>query len=361
MKTKIIYISGNELFDMREIRNAFEEVRQTLGLDKNTILFGVPVDNDDALVQPTEQAKDVVMQVTEPIKEDESKATAGTYEFIKPAIPEEPVIQDIPQTKKVRKSQKKKEEIVIAEPEVEIATETAQAEPVVQEEEVATVIPIISVLSVNDNEPATTEAVEESQIIEETEEIEEIAPVIEIKEENVISVDTIVEADVPDVVQDENDVAQRVSIDEVGVENYQVAEEIPMEKTLEHLLESMAPLGEDIEDKTETNDTGNDEPTYPDDDPEPDFDAVDMIDSTLDTDATLEQLANEFAQAQSQIQETPKTTTQGKIAKLKDILPFKKKREEPSIMGDLFGWAGIAANDDDVSIPGFFTSAVGKK
>lgn len=358
MKTKIIYISGNELFDMREIRNAFEEVRQTLGLDKNTILFGVPVDNDDALAQPAEQARDAVMQVTEPTKKDESKATAGTYEFIKPAIPEEPVIQDIPQTKKVRKSQKKKEEIVIAEPEVEIATETAQAEPVVQEEEVATVIPIISVLSVNDNESATTEAVEESQIIEEA---EEIAPVIEIKEENVISVDTIVEADVPDVVQDENDVAQRVSIDEVGVENYQVAEEIPMEKTLEHLLESMAPLGEDIEEKTETNDTDDDEPTYPDDDPEPDFDAVDMIDSTLDTDATLEQLANEFAQAQSQIQETPKTTTQGKIAKLKDILPFKKKHEEPGLMGDLFGWAGIAANDDDVSIPGFFTSAVGKK
>ena len=356
MKTKIIYISGNELFDMREIRNAFEEVRQTLGLDKNTILFGVPVDNDNALAQPTEQAKDAVMQVTEPIKKDEINTTADTYEIIKPAIPEEPVIQDIPQTKKVRKSQKKKEEIVIAEPEVEIATES-----VVQEEEVATVIPIISVLSVNDNEPATTEAVEESQIIEETEEIKEIAPVIEIKEENVISVDTIVEADVPDVVQDENDVAQRVSIDEVGVENYQVAEEIPMEKTLEHLLESMAPLGEDIEAKVETNDTDDDDPTYPDDDPEPDFDAVDMIDSTLDTDATLEQLANEFAQAQSQIQETPKTTTQGKIAKLKDILPFKKKREEPSIMGDLFGWAGIAANDDDVSIPGFFTSAVGKK
>ena len=273
MKTKIIYISGNELFDMREIRNAFEEVRQTLGLDKNTILFGVPVDNDNALAQPTEQAKDAVMQVTEPIKKDEINTTADTYEIIKPAIPEEPVIQDIPQTKKVRKSQKKKEEIVIAEPEVEIATET-----VVQEEEVATVIPIISVLSVNDNEPATTEAVEESQIIEETEEIKEIAPVIEIKEENVISVDTIVEADVPDVVQDENDVAQRVSIDEVGVENYQVAEEIPMEKTLEHLLESMAPLGEDIEDKVETNDTDDDDPTYPDDDPEPDFDAVDMID-----------------------------------------------------------------------------------
>ena len=48
MKTKIIYISGNEVFDMNDIRAAFEEVRNTLGLDKNTILFGVPVDSDSA-------------------------------------------------------------------------------------------------------------------------------------------------------------------------------------------------------------------------------------------------------------------------------------------------------------------------
>ena len=48
MKTKIIYISGNEVFDMADIRAAFEEVRSTLGLARDTILFGVPVDSDDA-------------------------------------------------------------------------------------------------------------------------------------------------------------------------------------------------------------------------------------------------------------------------------------------------------------------------
>ena len=37
MKTKIIYISGNETFEMTQIRAAFEEVRETLGLDKDTI------------------------------------------------------------------------------------------------------------------------------------------------------------------------------------------------------------------------------------------------------------------------------------------------------------------------------------
>jgi hypothetical protein len=35
----------------------------------------------------------------------------------------------------------------------------------------------------------------------------------------------------------------------------------------------------------------------------------------------------------------------------------KAKREDNSLMGDLFGWAGIAANDEDFSIPGFFTPA----
>ena len=54
MKTKIIYISGNELFEMAQIRAAFDEVRNTLGLDQDTILFGVPVDSDDAIATATE-------------------------------------------------------------------------------------------------------------------------------------------------------------------------------------------------------------------------------------------------------------------------------------------------------------------
>ena len=63
MKTKIIYISGNEVFDMADIRAAFEEVRMALNLDKTTVLFGVPVDEDDALAnQESTVAKD-----TEPV------------------------------------------------------------------------------------------------------------------------------------------------------------------------------------------------------------------------------------------------------------------------------------------------------
>ena len=76
----------------------------------------------------------------------------------------------------------------------------------------------------------------------------------------------------------------------------------------------------------------------------------------------MEQLANEFAQSQNNIPEPKKAGTGGKIGKLKNILPFKKaKRDDNSLMGDLFGWAGIAANDEDFSIPGFFTSAGGQK
>ena len=57
-----------------------------------------------------------------------------------------------------------------------------------------------------------------------------------------------------------------------------------------------------------------------------------------------------------------KPETHGKIGKLKSILPFKKlKPQDNSLMGDLFGWAGIAANDEDFSIPGFFTPSASRK
>lgn len=49
MKKKIIYISGNEVFEMADIRAAFDEVRNALNLADDTVLFGVPVDADDAL------------------------------------------------------------------------------------------------------------------------------------------------------------------------------------------------------------------------------------------------------------------------------------------------------------------------
>ena len=110
------------------------------------------------------------------------------------------------------------------------------------------------------------------------------------------------------------------------------------EKTLEELLETMEPLREDVQPKN----------TEPD------------VDNQSDT--TLESLASEFVESQDNFLPQKKNTQRSKIGKLKNILPFKKlKREDPGIMGDLFGWAGIAANDEDFTIPGFFTGVASKK
>ena len=79
-------------------------------------------------------------------------------------------------------------------------------------------------------------------------------------------------------------------------------------------------------------------------------------------DATLEQLATEFIETQDKIAAESKSSTRSKIGKLRNILPFKQsKHKDNSGLGDLFGWAGMAANDEDFSVPGFFTSAAGKK
>ncbi|MCL1902662.1 MAG: hypothetical protein FWG18_03495, partial [Alphaproteobacteria bacterium] len=80
----------------------------------------------------------------------------------------------------------------------------------------------------------------------------------------------------------------------------------------------------------------------------------------IDLDATLSKLATEFAASQDEgapATRSPEGAKGGKIGKLKNILPFKKKeRSEGSVLGDLFGWAGVAANDDaaDFAIPEFF-------
>ena len=78
-------------------------------------------------------------------------------------------------------------------------------------------------------------------------------------------------------------------------------------------------------------------------------------------DATLEQLATEFIENQDKLASEAKSSTRSKIGKLRNILPFKQSKHKDNGLGDLFGWAGIAANDEDFSVPGFFTSAASKK
>jgi hypothetical protein len=117
------------------------------------------------------------------------------------------------------------------------------------------------------------------------------------------------------------------------------------EQTLEELLERMTPLREDVHLEQAEDEIVDEAPI-----------------SDSQDDATLENLASEFAKIQDTMPTTKKNPERGKISKLKNILPFKKiKRDDSGLMGDLFGWAGIAANDDDFSMPGFFAGVASKK
>ena len=82
-----------------------------------------------------------------------------------------------------------------------------------------------------------------------------------------------------------------------------------------------------------------------------------------DEDTTLSKLAAEFVAAHPASDSVRKGADddvgagKSKIGRLKNILPFKKKEKtESSVFGDLFGWAGVAANDDadGFAMPDFF-------
>ena len=308
MKTKIIYISGNELFDMADIRSAFEEVRSALSLGDDTILFGVPVDNDDAFIETDapQVTNESVVDVAEPIVD------------IAPA--KSPKVVPITRATTTKKVEKPVEE-PIEEPVTQIE-DVDLGEPIEQTQEPDTeipdsgqenndehVIPILSVLGSESKEPADIDT-------------EEPEPIVEKETTEITETETVTISDM-------------------------IADEIPTvepEKTLEELLESMTPLGEDSE-----------KPTTPTETPTPESTTDTNKKPDDDTDATLEKLATEFFENQDKIGTPEKTTSRGKIGKLKNILPFKKaKHDDSGLMGDLFGWAGVAANDEDFTIPGFF-------
>ncbi len=321
MKTKIIYISGTEIFDMRDIRAAFEEVRTALNLDKTTVLFGVPVDAEDAgfatktpdlaveqeKIEPVEIAPEPVIETT--IVEEITEITPiqeTTDEKIESVAEEQPV--------KKRGRPRKEDKIeTVVEPVKETIDEPAEDSTDEQPEETKeTVVPILSVLSVKE-EDIVPDVVEE-----ETESDIEIIPEIN---------DEIVEP-----------------VDETETPENEIIEEDDAAK-LERLLSAMKPLEEDILEEQHIDDIAK----------EPDSES----DSSFD--ATLEQLASEFIENQDKIAAEAKQTSRSKIGKLRNILPFKQSKHKDSGLGDLFGWAGIAANDEDFSVPGFFTSAASKK
>ena len=369
MKTKIIYISGNEVFNMADIRAAFEEVRATLGLGTDTVMFGVPVDNDDALGNADTnvgvQDSTIIETVTESVAEPVTESDDAINENVAPVVLDKE-ISDIDNTlntateeiaitdeKPVRKSRRTK----ATSKKVAVATETPAAAELSQDvennnENSDKIIPILSVLAKKEHsvDAVATEqpadgATQENNAAVDTSVIDEpVASVV--TQVNVADIDIDAEFNANGDVDEHNDAIADMITDD--------APDAPVEKTLEQLLESMTPLREDIAE----------EPITPDADAtDTEWNMDDMPSAESDaTDATLEQLAAEFAENQDKIPSPQKTESHSKIGKLKNILPFKKaKRDDSGLMGDLFGWAGIAANDDDFAIPGFFTKAASKK
>ena len=327
MKTKIIYISGSEVFDMADIRAAFEEVRTALSLDKGTVLFGVPVDNDDAFAEvktaPVAEIHPTI--VPEPVVEPEPIAEPAKEEIIPVVIDSEPVEEEVVEKpKKTTRRTRAKVVPIVEEPVAEEVTK----EPADEEKPA---IPILSVLGAKSDLESMVAEPEPEPEAEEPAPIK-VAPI----EPEPAPVDNTASAD-----------TQHVSIsDMLADDSVPVAEH---EKTLEELLESMTPLGEDEkivhEPIASTETIVKSEPIQTSDD---------------DTDATLELLATEFAESADKIVAPTKNETRGKIGKLKNILPFKKaKRDDSGLMGDLFGWEGVA-NDEDFTIPGFFANATKK-
>ncbi len=364
MKTKIIYISGSEIFDMADIRAAFEEVRGALGLDSDTVLFGVPVDNDNAL-----GATDGAHAQPEPAV-DMDVDDAPVMEMVTPEIVPEPVIDidPVPEIepekpkKKSRGRPAKATKAADVTPDAEVVTAVADApavdvesEPVTVADAPANVSSILSVLTskpVVEPEPVVTDITDDAPVIDVADTTEPVDVVAETVTENVVAEPTVVDAE---PVITETDTVQVATTDITDD-----APEEPIEKTLEQLLESMTPLREDHidEDVVQSADDEFDMSPAPVDTP----DATPSDTDDDDTDATLAQLATEFAENQDKIPTPKKTEARGKIGKLKNILPFKKaKRDDTGLMGDLFGWAGIAANDDDFAMPGFFTGVASKK
>ncbi len=324
MKTKIIYISGNEVFDMADIRAAFEEVRTTLNLDKNTVLFGVPVDNDDAgLMKPA------------------VATTTITEQFVQQDVSEPEIVKEPMSIENIEIVDEITEQDSISEPEPVVEEPVkkrgrgrkAKIESEIEDSDSATnvddkVVPILSVLSSKEN----------SDVIPD----DENETIIDIKEN--ISDDTDIEI-IEDIVQE-----TEAGFESTDIEYDDNPEDINTEEDnepdLEKLLSAMKPLQEDVLTENIKSNV-SDKKTYDEDEE--------------NIDATLEQLATEFVQTQDKIASETKSSGRGKIGKLRNILPFKQSKHKDQGLGDLFGWAGVAANDEDFSVPGFFTNTSSKK
>lgn len=346
MKTKIIYISGGEIFNMSDVRNAFETVRRELGLGMDTVLFGVPVDAEDALGGKFEATQTTNTDTNAPRHDDDTQNNDALSDVDIAQVA--PVVQEEKPKRTKKKSTTKSLKSDAIPDTVAVVAESDENAPNADKNNGDAVIPILSILA-ND---AAKDATETSDVLDKTD--------VDINIDMDIPVDVTPDDDVyfqdenvaDDTIDNTNETRTDISFDAADIDD-EIQTIAPQTTTildsddddnqLEKLLQSVQSLHEDekiIEDKvSDKNNT--------------DFD---------ETDATLEKLANEFAENQDKIVNTTKSSARGgRIGKLKNILPFKKvKHNDSGLMGDLFGWAGVAANDDDFAIPEFFPTAAKK-
>ena len=324
MKTKIIYISGSEIFKASDVRDAFDTVRSQLGLSQDTVLFGVPVDADDAL--------------------------AGQFDSVT-AIHPEPIVTETLTQKETLEQQEKpkrtKRKVADLEPKnIPVAEDNSEKE----------IIPILSVLGgdAQTGIQSKSDNVEDENCTNDVDVVDEVSQDDnDDNDKNVVSgiQNLTIETDVIDTEADQDIIKQEIScldshdidLDDSDVEpEINISQDSDEDNQLEKLLQSVQSLHEEKNEDTA-------ELAVPDTEPD-------------ETDLTLEKLATEFAENQDKIVNTTKTSSRGgKIGKLKNILPFKKaKRNDSGLMGDLFGWAGVAANDEEFGIPEFFPTAMKK-
>jgi hypothetical protein len=282
MKTKIIYISGGEVFPPAQVRGAFDAVRSMLNLDSDTIIFGVPVDSDDvcAGISP-----EITMVAAEIAKEEQM---------------EENLISKAPEiAEKPKRTRKKKE-----------------ADAAVSDTENKPVTPILSIIgAVNPETAPSQEIVEEESII---------------------------------IMESESEIA--MESDAAGVQSLSDSIDDDEIKSIEDIFADIAPLSEDRPvDLTEYGHAEDADEAH----------VAESSETDAEIDETLSKLATEFVATHPSPQSGAEAlgTKGGRIGKLKNILPFKKKEKtESSVLGDLFGWAGVAANDDaaEFAMPEFF-------
>jgi len=282
MKTKIIYISGGEVFPPHKVRAAFETVRGMLGLDDDTVIFGVPVDSEDIGVDLSTET----LVNTESVAEEAPKADVSR--------------RGEAQAEKKRKKKEKSEGDMNPEPKEDTKT------------------PILSVIG----------AVQPTK--EESQESEVAAPLAVTDEKD---------QEVEEVSDGEDMLVEAADEDQV--------------QSIEDIFAGIPPLTED----KPIDLTKHDEVEEAKEEPTP---QASTPDSDTDEDVTLSKLAMEFVATQDADGLPPTASAKGgKIGRLKNILPFKKKeKSEPSVLGDLFGWAGVAANDDadSFAMPDFFAA-----